>query len=131
MRSRYTAFAEHDLAWIRETLHPKLLADHDEEAIKKWSVKSEWLGLEITAVEEGLEGDDEGVVEFIARYKVDGRVIAHRERATFAREEGRWVFLDSADPAPTTFRRDAPKLGRNDPCACGSGKKAKKCCGIA
>ena len=25
--------------------------------------------------------------------------------------------------------RDAPKLGRNDPCPCGSGKKYKKCCG--
>lgn len=28
----------------------------------------------------------------------------------------------------TTLRRDAPKVGRNDPCPCGSGKKAKKCC---
>ena len=25
--------------------------------------------------------------------------------------------------------RDAPKIGRNDPCPCGSGKKYKKCCG--
>jgi len=28
-----------------------------------------------------------------------------------------------------TFRRDEPKIGRNDPCPCGSGKKYKKCCG--
>ncbi len=28
-----------------------------------------------------------------------------------------------------TFRRLAPKLGRNDPCPCGSGKKYKHCCG--
>ena len=28
-----------------------------------------------------------------------------------------------------TFRRAAPKVGRNDPCPCGSGKKFKKCCG--
>jgi hypothetical protein len=27
-----------------------------------------------------------------------------------------------------TFERDAPKVGRNDPCPCGSGKKFKKCC---
>jgi preprotein translocase subunit SecA len=26
-------------------------------------------------------------------------------------------------------RRDAPKVGRNDECPCGSGKKYKKCCG--
>ena len=28
-----------------------------------------------------------------------------------------------------TIRRDLPKVGRNDPCPCGSGKKYKKCCG--
>ncbi len=28
-----------------------------------------------------------------------------------------------------TFRRDEPKVGRNDSCPCGSGKKYKKCCG--
>ena len=30
---------------------------------------------------------------------------------------------------PETVRRDAPKIGRNDPCPCGSGKKYKNCCG--
>jgi|GEM_PF-2858394 len=29
----------------------------------------------------------------------------------------------------TPIRREAPKVGRNDPCSCGSGKKFKKCCG--
>lgn len=28
-----------------------------------------------------------------------------------------------------TVRREEPKVGRNDPCSCGSGKKYKKCCG--
>ena len=27
------------------------------------------------------------------------------------------------------YRREEPKIGRNDPCPCGSGKKYKKCCG--
>ncbi len=38
----------------------------------------------------------------------------------------------SADGQPhkiEPFRRDAPKVGRNDACSCGSGKKYKKCCG--
>jgi uncharacterized protein YecA (UPF0149 family) len=30
-----------------------------------------------------------------------------------------------------TFRRDAPKVGRNEPCPCGSGKKFKHCCAEA
>ena len=32
-------------------------------------------------------------------------------------------------PAATSIKRDAAKVGRNDPCPCGSGKKYKKCCG--
>ncbi|MEN8255426.1 MAG: preprotein translocase subunit SecA [Verrucomicrobiota bacterium] len=35
-----------------------------------------------------------------------------------------------AAPKPTApIRRDVPKVGRNDPCPCGSGRKYKKCCG--
>jgi hypothetical protein len=33
------------------------------------------------------------------------------------------------DAKVTTVRRDEPKIGRNDPCPCGSGKKFKKCHG--
>lgn len=36
-------------------------------------------------------------------------------------------FRFGRQPRPLT--RDAPKVGRNDPCPCGSGKKFKKCCG--
>ena len=32
-------------------------------------------------------------------------------------------------PRPEPVRREAPKVGRNDPCPCGSGKKFKQCCG--
>ena len=35
----------------------------------------------------------------------------------------------SESGAVTTIRRAAPKVRRNDPCPCGSGKKYKKCCG--
>jgi hypothetical protein len=41
-------------------------------------------------------------------------------------------FLNQIRPAPVqTFHRESPKVGRNDPCPCGSGKKFKKCCGLA
>ena len=39
---------------------------------------------------------------------------------------------ESEDDLPVqsgTYRREGPKIGRNDPCPCGSGKKYKKCCG--
>jgi preprotein translocase subunit SecA len=39
--------------------------------------------------------------------------------------------VSAPDARPTTVRRSQPKVGRNDPCPCGSGKKYKKCHGAA
>jgi uncharacterized protein YecA (UPF0149 family) len=36
-----------------------------------------------------------------------------------------------SDAKVETFQRNQPKVGRNDPCPCGSGKKYKKCHGAA
>jgi len=32
-------------------------------------------------------------------------------------------------PTSVAVRREGPKVGRNEPCPCGSGKNFKKCCG--
>jgi len=37
--------------------------------------------------------------------------------------------VEPAQPVGVTIRRSQPKIGRNDPCPCGSGKKYKNCCG--
>ena len=42
--------------------------------------------------------------------------------------EGKRKELYKAQKASTTIVK-GPKVGRNDPCPCGSGKKYKKCCG--
>jgi len=39
--------------------------------------------------------------------------------------------LDDEDYHPEPYVRREPKIGRNEPCPCGSGKKYKKCCGAA
>jgi len=49
-------------------------------------------------------------------------------RATGAQQPPR---VGGDDAAVKTIRRDEPKVGRNDPCPCGSGKKYKKCHGAA
>jgi uncharacterized protein len=38
-------------------------------------------------------------------------------------------LLSQAEREPAAYRRAGGKVGRNDPCPCGSGKKFKKCCG--
>ncbi|MCX8083832.1 MAG: preprotein translocase subunit SecA [Calditerrivibrio sp.] len=48
------------------------------------------------------------------------------------KEERRDIFSEEdleSNEKHTPIRRDTPKVGRNDPCPCGSGKKYKKCCG--
>jgi hypothetical protein len=37
-------------------------------------------------------------------------------------------YDDDLDELPLPYKRNLPKIGRNDPCPCGSGKKYKKCC---
>jgi SEC-C motif-containing protein len=129
MRSRYTAFVEADVAYIARTRHPRSSNRFDERAVREWAEESEWKGLEIKKIVAGGAEDETGVVEFVATYVQDGARELHEERAEFVRCEGRWTFVDGDYVKPETFHRGAPKVGRNDPCPCGSGKKRKKCCG--
>jgi preprotein translocase subunit SecA len=52
---------------------------------------------------------------------------AQRQAALDATQRAQ--MADEGREAVKTIVRDQPKVGRNDPCPCGSGKKFKKCCG--
>jgi SEC-C motif-containing protein len=129
MRSRYSAYVEHAVDYLGETLHPAHRADWDREATRRWSEDAEWLGLEIVSSEAGQSGDREGWVEFVAIFNEGGSQKRHHERSRFQFEGGRWYYVDGDTPKPKTLRHENPRVGRNDPCPCGSGKKYKKCCG--
>lgn len=131
MRSRYVAYVEGRIDWVVESHDPETRHEVDEKGARKWSRTAEWEGLTVHEAKGGAEGsdDEEGIVEFSAKYRVQGRSISHRERAVFKRRDGRWYYHDGAMVTPDPVKRDKPKVGRNDPCACGSGKKHKKCCG--
>ena len=126
MRSRYSAYTAEAIDYLGETHHPRKREEFDEASALAWARDSEWLGLEIVLTEDA--GDDEGYVEFKARYTRDGTTITHHERSRFVKIDGRWYYDDGrmlAEPV----KRAGPKVGRNDPCPCGSGKKYKKCHG--
>ena len=128
MRSRFTAFVHGDLDYIEST-HAKEVRDNFNRSAAESTAKSvEWVGLEICHTSDGGEDDDTGTVEFAARFKKDGELLVHHERSNFRREEGRWVYVDGK-MNPTGKPRRVEKVGRNEPCPCGSGKKYKKCCG--
>lgn len=134
MRSRYTAFVRADVDWIVASHHPDTVDEVDRDDIERWARDSEWLGLAIRSTEDGGPGDDEGSVQFRARYRALGRQVDHVEEARFVRDGGAWRFhsVIEADDGPQ-FVPVTPRssVGRNDPCPCGSGRKHKRCCGVA
>ena len=129
MRSRYSAYAKKEFEYLYSSLYPDTRSTYDEKATKEWANNTEWQGLTIVQTTKGQANDEEGLVEFIASYKENGKEIKHRELSSFKKKDGIWYFVDGRTPPIKQRVRETPKIGRNDPCFCGSGKKFKKCCG--
>lgn len=127
MRARYSAHVKVDVDFIYDTTHPDHREGYDHKGTKSWAEKSEWHGLEIISTTDGGPKDETGEVEFIARFRDKDGVRSHHERGQFERKRKKWLFTEGemvkSKPLSVT------KIGRNDPCSCGSGKKYKKCCG--
>lgn len=128
MRSRYSAYVTGNLDYLERTCAPEALEQFNRLDAERFAEKAKWLGLEIKRVEGGGANDQTGKVEFVFRYELDGQVYVQCELAEFCRGKGTWLYKDSViNPKPST--EYVEKIGRNDPCPCGSGKKHKKCCG--
>lgn len=128
MRSRYSAYVTANVDYLHTTLHPEHRDDHDVDAARRWAAQADWLGLEVLATEQGGAGDDNGIVEFRVNYREKGKNKILHEISRFEKVDGAWTYVDGEMPRPETVRVSA-RVGRNDPCPCGSGKKYKKCCG--
>lgn len=137
MRSRYSAHVKGLVDYVIDTYHPSCHAEQEREAIAD-SIDSDWCGLEVMNTEPGKH-DNEGFVTFKAYFKQDEQEYCLEERSRFLKEQELWYYIDGAFPQqqepeqagdPRLSQPVASlKVGRNDPCICGSGKKFKKCCG--
>jgi tetratricopeptide (TPR) repeat protein len=82
----------------------------------------------------GYEEVYEHYIEFLGgqkRREADVQA-ARRELASWRRSQGRLTVSAELVPDPALSRpvaRAAAKVGRNEPCPCGSGRKYKRCCG--
>ena len=125
MRSRYSAHALAESAYLLETWHP----DFRPQRLELDS-RIRWLGLNIISSE---QRGQRTVVEFEASLLLDGEVSSMHERSAFIFQQGnfrqgRWLYTSGEQLAA----RGAPwKPGRNQDCPCGSGRKFKRCCGKA
>ena len=89
MRSRYSAFAVEDAAYLLATWHPTTRPDDLDLADG-----TTWRRLDVLRTEAGGPFDETGVVEFVAHHRsAVGRGRMH-EVSRFVREDGRWYYLD-------------------------------------
>jgi len=127
MRARYTAYARVETDFLFDSTHPGHKQGYDHEGTRKWAEEAEWLGLDILDCRKGGRDDTVGEVEFKARYREKGALREHHEAARFRKEKDVWLFTEGTMVKPKPLV--STKVGRNDPCPCGSGAKFKKCCG--
>lgn len=130
MRSRYTAFSSSNMDYIASTMKGTAAKDFDPVDAGSWSKKAKWLGLNIVNASPLQDNGTKGYVEFIANFRLEGREQRIHEVSEFKLQDGRWYYIDGQLVSPPTQHRSQAKIGRNDPCSCGSGKKYKKCCGV-
>lgn len=90
MRARYTAYAFGNEAYLMATWHtskrPITLALHQQN--------TRGLSLKIVRTELGDSTSEQGIVEFVARFRVDGKGVRLHEISRFVKEEGRWFYVD-------------------------------------
>lgn len=129
MRARYTAYTQIQMDFIEQTHDPKTSQDIDMQGSREWAQTTNWDGLEIIETAQGGVDDEVGTVEFKATFLTEEGPQIHHELSQFHKRDGVWYYSDSSQPSQTVVRV-SPKVGRNDPCPCGSGKKYKKCCGV-
>ena len=129
MRARYTSYVVGEIDYIINSCEEgEGIGEIDRKATEDWSKQSQWNGLKILRTEKGGADDTEGVVEFEAIYTQKGIRDVHHEVAGFRKIDGKWLYSEGL-LRPTTVVREGRKIGRNEPCPCGSGKKYKNCCG--
>ena len=100
MRSRYTAYVTRNEAYLLDSWHPDVRPTRLD-----LDPRQRWLGLKILSTSAGTPTDSEGMVEFVARYKIDGRGHRLHEISRFARTENGWFYVDGIR-GPTDSRKE-------------------------
>ncbi len=128
MRARFTAHCQRNYQYLVDSTHP----DHREgvsvDEINHWAQYVDWKALEVHSATPG-ETENTGAVSFTAHYEVREIPQELKEDSTFERIDGKWFYVDGVVQGQEPYERETPRIGRNDQCPCGSGKKFKKCCG--
>ena len=123
MRSRFTAHVAHDYEHLHRTLHGVV----EEPYVPEKEEGGRELDAAGDPLARGRTRPDHATVDFTAYYREGDKELAFPEKAEFQKIEGNWIYTKALRQGPAPIKSQA-KVGRNDPCPCGSGKKYKQCC---
>ena len=121
MRSRYSAYVVKAYDYILSTYALSAQKNIALVDIVDASKNTKWLQLKVMSA---FTQDAIGEVEFIAYYQLDKIFYAMHELSRFIKEDQQWYYVNG----DMLGKSGLIKLGRNDNCLCGSGKKYKRCC---
>ena len=96
MRARYSAYVLNLSDFIFKTWHPTTRLPQQE--LRETS-GAQWIGLKI---KQQSTHQDTATVEFIARYKMNGKAHRFHEISRFVRENGQWLYVDGHFPDPAS-----------------------------
>lgn len=126
MRSRFTAHVVEDYAYLHRTYRPTSKLPFTAEPSDGES-PIHWTRLVVHSHEPGRTLET-AAVDFSAYYSDDSGNHVIQEKSEFLRENGQWFYTRPLRTGPAPLKAATAKVGRNDPCPCGSGKKFKQCC---
>ena len=135
---------------IEKEIYEKLLSNPDEEVRGTVKELAERYGQDVMTMVGFLDGIDESLVVpnpidtmdedtvvnlVFDKEKLYKNMVAARADWLYELPQWEEIFSESElkklykEQKESTTIRKGKKIGRNDPCPCGSGKKYKKCCG--
>jgi len=120
MRSRYSAYFYALGQYIHDTHHQDYRGNTSPEEFTQSAQSTQWCHLEVV---QSSQQDSSGVVEFKASFIDKDKLHTLHEVSNFVFENGYWLYTDGQFQPKTS-----QKINRNQPCPCGSGLKAKRCC---
>ena len=88
MRSRYSAFVQQLEDYLRSTWHPTRRPSR-----VGFNSKQQWIGLTIKSTSKGMHNDETGDVEYVARFKIDGKAHRLHENSHFVKEDDQWFYV--------------------------------------
>ncbi len=94
MRSRYSAYVQGLTDYLLATWHPETRPGALDLTTRP---APQWQGLTVTS--HHVDDASHARVEFVARYKLNGRAFRLTETSRFVRVDDRWLYVDAESPA--------------------------------